>query len=286
MGSGIAQISASAGHEVRVLDLGDAELTRTRASIEDSLARLARRETLTPAECESALSRLGFTSDLTVAVKDASVLIEALPEDLELKQELLTEAATNAPADCLLATNTSQLSITAIGASLGEAAARLVGMHFFNPPAMMRLIELVAGLETSEETLERAQAFARTLDKETVLCKKDVPGFLTTRCSVILRLECMRMLEEGLASAEDIDKALRLGFNHPMGPLELGDLVGLDTFLRSADALAEAHGERFRAPAVARNLVAAGRLGRKTSRGIYEYDADGRRIDDEASEIS
>ncbi len=279
MGGGIAQISACAGHGVWVLDVTASQLDRTRATIEGSLARLARKETLTLAECQAALSRLRFTTELTDAVQKADTVVEAVPEDLSLKQEIVAEVADEAPAHCLLATNTSQLSITAIGGTLGEDAQRLVGMHFFNPPVIMRLVELIAGLETTAETLERAEAFAHSLGKETVVCLKDVPGFLTTRCSVILRLECMRMLEEGLASAEDIDKALRLGFNHPMGPLELGDLVGLDTFLDSADALAEVHGDRFRAPAVARNLVAAGRFGRKTLRGVYEYDDDGRRLD-------
>ena len=277
MGSGIAQIAACAGHDVWVLDVDDRALDRARAMIESSLERLATKEVLTFEDCEQALSHLRFTSVLAEAVGDAEVVVEAVPEELELKQALLSEAARLAPADCLLGTNTSQLSITAIGATLGAAAERLVGMHFFNPPALMPLVELMAATGTSDATLERARTFAHGLGKETVVCQKDVPGFITTRCSVILRLECMRMLEEGVATAEDIDKALRLGLNHPMGPLELGDMVGLDTFLQCADGLAEAHGERFNAPAVARNMVSAGRLGRKTSRGIYEYDADGRR---------
>ena len=277
MGSGIAQVAAGAGHAVCVLDIGQAELERTRSAIESSLDRLARKDVVTPSERDATLARLRFTTDLASAVRDASTVIEAVPEELELKCDVLARVAHAAPSQCLLATNTSQLSITAIGASLGSAAERLVGMHFFNPPVLMNLIELIAGDETSEETLDRAHDFAHGLDKETVLCQKDSPGFITTRCSVILRLECMRMLEEGVATAEDIDKALRLGLNHPMGPLELGDLVGLDTFLRCADALAETHGERFVAPPVAREFVEAGRLGRKSGRGIYEYDADGRR---------
>jgi len=277
MGSGIAQVAASAGHDVYVLDVGAAELDRARAAIEASLERLARKGVVTQAERDETLARLRFATEIADAVASAEALVEAVPERLELKRDVLARAAIAAPDDCLLATNTSQLSISAIGAELGKAAERLVGMHFFNPPVLMGLVELIAGDETSEETLERAREFAHGLGKETVLCRKDVPGFITTRCSVILRLECMRMLEEGVASAEDIDKALRLGLNHPMGPLELGDLVGLDTFLQCADALAEAHGERFEAPAVARQLVADGRFGRKTRRGVYEYDNAGRR---------
>lgn len=278
MGSGIAQVSASAGHDVAVLDLGEPELERARRSIGSSLARLARKNVVTRTQAEATLARLRFTVDLADAVRDSDVLIEAVTEDLALKQELMADAADAAPGDCLLGTNTSQMSITAIGAGLGDAAQRLVGMHFFNPPVLMSLVEIMAAEQTTDETVERARAFAHGIGKETVLCRKDVPGFITTRCSVILRLECLRMLEEGVASAEDIDKALRLGLNHPMGPLELGDMVGLDTFLQCADGLAEAHGERFEAPDVARELVARGRFGRKTSRGIYEYDADGRRI--------
>ncbi|MGI9657298.1 MAG: 3-hydroxyacyl-CoA dehydrogenase family protein [Gaiellaceae bacterium] len=279
MGSGIAQVAASVGHDVCVFDLGTAELDRAQAAIESSLDRLARKGRITTDERSDTLARLRFASEIVDAVGNADAVVEAVPEQLELKQEVLARVAAAAPDHCLLATNTSQLSITAIGANLGPAASRLVGMHFFNPPVLMDLVELIAGDATSAETLERAHEFARGLGKETVLCQKDIPGFITTRCSVILRLECLRMLEEGVATAEDIDKALRLGLNHPMGPLELGDLVGLDTFLRSADALAETHGERFEAPSVARELVAAGRFGRKSGRGIYSYDSEGRKSD-------
>ena len=159
-----------------------------------------------------------------------------------------------------------------------DAAERLVGTHFFNPPALMRLVEIVSGLRTAEATVERARVFAASLGKEVVVCRKDSPGFITTRVSAILRVECMRMLDEGLASAEDIDRAVRLAFNHPMGPLELGDFNGHDTFLRATTALAEAHGERFRPPSVLRNLVNAGMLGRKTGRGVYAYDEDGKPV--------
>ena len=279
MGSGIAQICAGTGHVVWLLDVDDAALERARASISDSLDRFVHRERLTTSERDATLARIQLTTDLTTAVSNAETVIEAVPEQLDLKQGLLAETAELAPSTCLLATNTSQLSITKLAAAVGDASDRLVGMHFFNPPVLMTLVELIAGLQTSPETLDRAEEFARGLGRETVVCRKDVPGFITTRCAVILRLECLRMLEEGVASAEDIDKALRLGFNHPMGPLELGDLVGMDTFLRNADSLAEAHGERFRAPAVARNMVAAGRYGRKTGHGFYDYDGEGRRID-------
>ena len=279
MGSGIAQVAASSGYTVSVLDVGNVELERAQAAIKTSLTRLKRKGVQTDADADSTLSRLRFTTDLNDATSEAEILIEAAPEDLKLKQNLMAQAAEAAPPHCLLGTNTSQLSITAIGSLLGHSAERLVGMHFFNPPVLMRLVELMGANETSQETLKRAQDFAQSLGKETVLCHKDVPGFITTRCSVILRLECMRMLEEGVGSAEEIDKALRLGLNHPMGPLELGDLVGLDTFLQSSEGLAKAHGERFSPPSIVRKLVRNGRFGRKTSHGIYKYNSEGRRTE-------
>lgn len=278
MGNGIAQVAASAGHDVYLLDVSEAELEGARSAIDDSLARLTRRETMTPEQAAEALERLRFTTDLAEAVRAADVVVEAVPEELELKRDVFARVVEHAPPHCLLATNTSQLSITSIGAELGDAAERLVGTHFFNPPPIMRLVELIAGDATSEETVERATEFARGLGKETVLCKRDVQGFITTRCVVALRLECLRILGEGVATPEDIDKAIRLGLNHPMGPLELGDLVGLDTFLRNVDSLAEAHGDRFEIPAFARELIESGNHGRKTGRGFYEYDADGRRV--------
>jgi 3-hydroxybutyryl-CoA dehydrogenase len=155
-----------------------------------------------------------------------------------------------------------------------------VGTHFFNPPALMPLVELVAGLDTSDATLEWAESFAIGLGKETVICRKDSPGFLTSRISAIVRLECLRMLEEELASPADIDKALKLGLNFPMGPLELGDFNGLDTYLHALEGLERSFGDRFRPTTMLKNLVAAGRLGRKTGQGIYRYDAAGKRIEE------
>ena len=160
-------------------------------------------------------------------------------ERLPVKQAILTEAAAVASPTALLATNTSQLSITAIGSALPDASDRVVGMHFFNPAVLMRLVEIVAGLETSDATIATAKTFAESLGKETVVCRKDSPGFLTSRIAAIVRLECMRMLEEGVGTAEDIDRALRLGLNFPIGPLELGDRNGHDTFLLALESMAE-----------------------------------------------
>jgi 3-hydroxybutyryl-CoA dehydrogenase len=279
MGAGIAQLTAMAGHETALVDLDEAQLERARAAAEKSLARFVRKETLTEADAKEALGRLVLGTDLAAAAAGVDVVVESVVEVLSVKQEVLRTVATAAPG-ALLGTNTSQLSITQLASAVPDHASRVVGLHFFNPPVLMRLVEVVAGLQTSEETLAQAVAFGEGLGKETVVCRKDSPGFLTSRISALVRLECLRMLEEGVASAADIDKALRVGFNWPMGPLELGDFNGLDTYLHILGSLEQTLGERFKPTVTLRNLVAAGRLGRKTGQGIYTYDADGRRVGD------
>jgi len=277
MGNGIAQIAATAGDHAVVRDVDDAALAQARATIEHSLGRMVKSERLSAAEAEGVLDRLRFTTDTADALSAADVVVEAVPEVLDLKRSVWAEVGELAPAHALLGTNTSQLSITSIAVALGDQAARLVGMHFFNPPVMMRLCEVIAGTETAPEEVQRAREFGEHVGKEVVVCRKDSPGFITSRAYAILRLECIRMLEEGVATAEDIDKALKLGFNFPMGPLELGDMNGLDTFLHAVTSLADAHGDRYRPTVGLRNMVAANRLGRKTGAGFYEYDEDGRR---------
>jgi 3-hydroxybutyryl-CoA dehydrogenase len=279
MGSGIAQIAAAAHHTVALCDVDSDALARAEASVQKSLARLVKAGRTTEAEATATTGRLVFRTELANAVRDCGVVVEAVPERLELKHEIFRQVAEHAPMEALLGTNTSQLSITRIGTVLGDRAANLVGMHFFNPPVMMRLVELVRGRATSDATLDRARAFATGLGKQVVVCQKDSPGFLTSRVSAILRLECLRMLEEGLATAADIDTAVKLAFNHPMGPLELGDFNGLDTYLDAVDGLAAAHGDRFRATVGLRNMVSAGRLGRKSGEGFYQYAADGTRTE-------
>ncbi|GAA1164795.1 3-hydroxyacyl-CoA dehydrogenase family protein [Ornithinimicrobium humiphilum] len=271
MGSGIAQLAATVGHEVRLVDVSPERLETALAAIGTSLDRFIRSGRLETDQREEILGRITPATRIPEAVEGVDVVVEAVLERLEVKHQVMTEVAAHAPAEAILGTNTSQLSITAIGSVLGEGASRVVGMHFFNPAVLMRLVELVKGLETSEDTLRRAEDFARSLGKETVVCLKDSPGFLTSRISAILRMEALHMLEEGLASPEDIDKAVRLAFNHPMGPLELGDFNGLDTYLDALTGLHAAHGERFRPPVVLRNMVAAGRLGRKSGRGFYDH---------------
>lgn len=271
MGNGIAQLSAMSGHEVRLVDLSPERLEGALTSIGTSLDRFIRSGKLEADQRAQIMGRISTTTQIAEAVEGVDVVVEAVLERLEVKHEVMTQVAAHAPAHAVLGTNTSQLSITAIASVLGDDAHRVVGMHFFNPAVLMRLVELVKGLETSDETLERAEAFARSLGKETVVCLKDSPGFLTSRISAILRMEALHMLEEGLATPEDIDKAIRLAFNHPMGPLELGDFNGLDTYLDALTGLHAAHGERFRPPVVLRTMVAAGRLGRKSGRGFYDH---------------
>lgn len=275
MGAGISQLAATAGYEVTIFDADQDQLVRARLRTEASLAKLESKGVINNDVSNVALQRLHPSDSVSDAAEGADLVIEAVVERLAVKQAIFMEAAAVAAPHALLATNTSQLSVTAIGSAVPAASERVVGMHFFNPPVLMRLVEIVAGLETSEATTAIAKSFAESLGKETVVCKKDSPGFLTSRIAAIVRLECMRMLEEGVGTAEDIDRALRLGLNFPIGPLELGDHNGHDTFLLAAESMASTLGERFRPTVGLRNLVAAGRLGRKTGRGIYQYDEHG-----------
>lgn len=275
MGSGIAQLAATAGYDVAVYDASPQQLSRARSEIEASLGKLVSKGIVDQDAAAQALARLTDHASLEAAAAGADLVVEAAAERLSVKQSILAESASVASPAALLATNTSQLSITAIASAVPGASDRVVGLHFFNPAVLMRLVEVVAGLETSTATIASARAFAESLGKETVVCRKDSPGFLTSRIAAIVRLECLRMLEEGVGTAEDIDRALRLGLNFPIGPLELGDRNGHDTFLLILESMTETLGERFRPTVGLRNLVAAGRLGRKSGRGIYTYDEHG-----------
>ena len=278
MGNGIAQVAAMAGHEVVLNDVDAGALERAQAAIAHSVARLEKAGKVTAEEAARIPTRIAVTTDLADACSDAEVVVEAVTEVLEVKHAVLTTAAARAPESCVFGTNTSQLSITRIAEPLGSAAERVVGMHFFNPPVIMKLVELICGERTTEATLARARDFAEGLGKEVVVCLKDSPGFLTSRAGAILRLEALRMVDEGLASPADIDKAIKLAFNHPMGPLELGDFNGYDTYLHAIEGLQEAFGDRFAPTEGLRRMVAEGRLGRKTGVGFYRYDADGKQI--------
>ena len=283
MGAGISQVTATAGHDVIVFDSDPQQLKRCVGDIEQSIAKQVSKGALDAVRGEQALARLTVCDTLAAAADGSDVVIEAVVERLAVKQEVLAAAATVASPTALLATNTSQLSITAIGSAVPRAAERVVGLHFFNPVVLMRLVEIVAGMETSDDTLVAARQFAESLGKETVVCRKDSPGFMTSRIAALVRVECLRMLEEGVGTAEDIDRALRLGLNFPIGPLELGDRNGHDTFLLVLESLTETLGERFRPTVGLRNMVAAGHLGRKSGRGIYQYDHAGAMVRAERS---
>ena len=275
MGSGIAQLAAMAGYEVTLCDTAPEQLERARGQIRASIDKLAGKGRFDREAGEQAVRRVQLSGSLAEAAAGAALVVEAVVEVLAVKQSVLREAMAVARPDALYGTNTSQLSVTAIASASPDAADRVVGLHFFNPVVLMRLVEVVRGLQTSDSTVAAAQQFAQALGKETVVCEKDSPGFLTSRISAIVRLECLRMLEEGVGTAEDIDRALRLGLNFPIGPLELGDRNGLDTFLLVLESLSQTLGERFRPTVGLRNLVAAGRLGCKTGYGIYDYDERG-----------
>jgi 3-hydroxybutyryl-CoA dehydrogenase len=200
-------------------------------------------------------------------------VIEAVPESMDLKVSLFSDVIKAAPASALLGSNTSSLSITEIGTRLG-AADRTIGLHFFNPPPVMELLEVVRGIGTAEETVERALAFAKLIGKTTILVR-DTPGFATSRLGVAIGAEAMRMLEAGVASTVDIDRAMELGYRHPMGPLKLTDLVGLDVRLAILEHLHKEVGEQFRPPSILRQMVRAGRLGKKSGIGFYRWTASG-----------
>ena len=271
MGAGIAQATSLSGRDTRLFDVDGGALARARARIRSDLERGIELGKVEPGDRDEALGRLRTTGELVEAVGDADLVIEAVPERLELKRELLARVAELVRADCILASNTSSLSISAIAEPV-TGAERVIGLHFFNPVPAMALVEIVRGDRTAERVVEIARAFAVDLGK-TPIVVRDSPGFASSRLGVTLGLEAIRMLEEGVASAEDIDRAMELGYRHPMGPLRLTDLVGLDVRLEIARHLhRELGGDRFRPPDLLERLVAEGRLGKKSGRGFYDWD--------------
>jgi 3-hydroxybutyryl-CoA dehydrogenase len=269
MGHGIAQVAATAHYDVSLNDVKDEFLARAKSGIDGSLDRMLKKEKITAQEKEAILSRITFTTDIAKAVKDADLIIEAIPEILELKKEMFKKLDSLSKPEAILGTNTSQNSITEI-ASVVANPSRVVGTHFFNPPVMMRLVEVVKGLETADSVVEQIRGFATKLGKEIVVCK-DSQGFISTRALLALRLECYRILEEGIATKEDIDKTLKLALGHPMGQFELADFSGLDIEVPICEGLAKVYGERFRPPQSLVHLVKAGRLGKKSGRGWFNY---------------
>ena len=269
MGHGIAQVCATAGMSVVMRDLNEEVLATGLTSIERSLSKLAEKGKIDTTLRDEARARVSTTTDLEAAVADADLVVEAIPERMELKVETFAFLGQKAPDHAILATNTSSLSVTEIAAASGSPE-RVVGLHFFNPVPLMKLLEVVRGLATSDATVEAAKAFGARVGKDPIVVK-DFPGFASSRLGVILGCEAIRMLESGVASAEDIDKAMKLGYRHPMGPLELTDLVGLDVRLAILDHLHHELGEQFRAPPLLRQMVRAGKLGRKSGEGFYRY---------------
>ena len=272
MGHGIAQVCAMAGCATRLYDL-DAEaaaagLSRIRANLDKGVAR----GKVDAGERDATLARLATTAQLDEAAAGAELVIEAAPERLELKRELFLSVAPLAAPGAVLGTNTSSLSITEIAAPLPEPE-RVIGLHFFNPVHIMKLLEIVVGERTSAAVREQMQGFAARLGKQAIVVR-DAPGFATSRLGLVIGLEAIRMVEQGVASAEDIDKAMTLGYGFPMGPLKLTDLVGLDVRLQIAEYLAATlePGEHFRPPQLLRDMVAAGKLGKKSGQGFYSWD--------------
>jgi 3-hydroxybutyryl-CoA dehydrogenase len=273
MGQGIAQVAATAGFVTHMHDVDAARVDKALGVIKAVTERLVQKGKMTAEKQGEVLAMLVAAPELGPAAADADLVIEAVPESMDLKIALFDQVKLFAPEHAIFASNTSSLSITEIGQRVG-APARTVGLHFFNPPPVMELIEVVRGLGTSEATVEASLALAKRLGKTAVVVN-DTPGFATSRLGVALGAEAMRMVEAGVASAADIDKAMELGYRHPMGPLKLTDLVGLDVRLSILEHLHREVGEQFRPPTILRQMVRAGRLGKKSGEGFYRWTEAG-----------
>jgi 3-hydroxybutyryl-CoA dehydrogenase len=270
MGRGIGYLSAVAGYDTVIHDVDAFALDAARASIESMLRKGVERGRLDETTARASLDRLQLIPDLEPAVRSSDLIIEAVPESYDLKQSLFAQADVFCAPEAILASNTSSISITRLATNV-ERRDRFAGMHFFNPPHAMKLIEIVRGEETSDATIAEVRGVAEKMGKEPIVVR-DAPGFATSRLGVAIGLEAIRMLEGGVASAEDIDRAMELGYNHPMGPLRLTDLVGLDVRLGIAEYLASTLGPRFEPPQLLRAMVVEGKLGRKTGQGFYKWE--------------
>jgi 3-hydroxybutyryl-CoA dehydrogenase len=273
MGRGIAHVAALGGYRTILEDILPASLRRAESEIRGNLDKAIELGKVAKADADAAFARLEYASTVEGAAREADLVIEAVPEEMESKIEIFTLLDKICKPHTILASNTSSLSVTEI-ASVTYRARKVLGMHFFNPVHKMKLLEVVRALETDDETVAACAAVGHCMGKEVVVIK-EAPGFITSRINAMIGNEAFYMLQEGIASAADIDKALKLGLNHPMGPFELVDLVGLDTRLHILEYLQKSLGEKFRPAPLLVQYVKAGRLGRKTGKGVFEYPEQG-----------
>lgn len=269
MGRGIAYVCAVGGFTTTLVDINDQQLKSAEKEIDLIFEKALQRDKITQQKADQARTLLSYSNHLIPAVKEADLVIEAVPEVAEIKKSIFEVIDQHASPNCVFASNTSTMSPTEIG-SYTKRPDKVMAMHFFNPVQKMRLVEMVRGLETSDETVEKVKQAAERMGKETVTIN-EFPGFVTSRISALVGNEAFCMLQEGVGTPEEIDKAIKLGLNYPMGPFELGDLVGLDTRLNNLKYLHEKLGEKYRPAPLLEQYVKAGRLGRKTGRGVYDY---------------
>ena len=270
MGSGIAYVTALAGFPTSLYDVAPEQLSRAKTYHHQLLSKGVDKGRLTLPNADAISARITYTGDLRQALADVDMVIEAAPERIQLKKELFSQFEAHVSDETILGSNTSSLPITEIATAVRKQD-RVIGIHFFNPVPVMQLIEVIQAMETSQATVETVVEFARQVGKEPVVVK-DFPGFVTTRVGLMLISEAILALQEGVAERDELDKAMKLGYNLPMGPLALADLIGLDVALHILDALFVNYKDaRYRAPILLRKMVQAGHLGRKTGRGFYEY---------------
>lgn len=273
MGTGIAQVVAVAGYKVSVNDVSEEILERSKRTISKQLNRSVEKGKIAEETAKNAFESITFSTEMKGVVEEADYIIEAVPEILDLKRKVLSQVDKLAKPSAIIASNTSELSIGSLATATGREDL-VIGTHWFYPPYIMRLIEVVVTLSTFRDTLTTTLAFCNKIGKETVVCK-DVPGFITSRAISALITECMRLYDEGVASFEDIDKAMRLGFNHPIGPFQLADMSGIDVVYHSIEALGKAYGgDRFKPSPSMSRLIKEGKLGQKTGKGFYDYEKE------------
>jgi len=270
MGHGICQVAAQAGYQVRLRDIKQEFLDKGMSMIQRSLSKFQSKGVLTEQQVQETLSRIHPTLDLKEAVADADLVIEAVPEIVEIKKETFREVDSYTPQHTIIASNTSSISITELGSATNRPE-KVCGMHFFNPPQLMKLVEIIKGAKTSDETIQTVMEVAQKMGKETVLVKKDVPGFIVNRILTPALNEAVALYWEGVADRDDIDKAIKLGLNWPMGPLMLLDYIGADTVLSITEVLSKEINVKFQANPGLKQMVRAKLLGRKTGKGFYDW---------------